>query len=186
MGLTLSADKIVKYALPLLKKTVLEVGPGPGSLTRSIINAGTEKVVVVEKDSRFIPALQTIQSSIQPNRMHIHRDDILKIDQKKILEDVGVVKVDWNQDAEVKVLGNLPFGVSTELLLRWIHQIPNREGPFYFGRAPMILMFQKEVAMVPTKPMPPSLTASYCSLAYLCTTRNKTVWSFVSYGSTFM
>lgn len=138
----------MKYALPLVKHAVLEVGPGPGSLTRSILNAGAEKLAVVEKDSRFIPALELLRDAVQPGRVHVYRDDILKIDQRKVIEQMGVPKVDWTSEPNVKILGNLPFGVSTELLLLWMRQIPGREGPFAFGRVPMILLFQKEVAMV--------------------------------------
>jgi 16S rRNA A1518/A1519 N6-dimethyltransferase RsmA/KsgA/DIM1 with predicted DNA glycosylase/AP lyase activity len=64
-------DKMVRHSGNVLKSTVLEVGPGPGSLTRSILNAGAKQVTVVEKDRRFIPALQTIQQSI-PEGTFIH------------------------------------------------------------------------------------------------------------------
>lgn len=105
-------------------------------------------LTVVEKDRRFIPALETIQSAVPPGMMQIHRGDILKVNETEIFQQAGAVKADWEAASTPNmIVGNLPFGVATELLIKWIHCIPTRSGPFAFGRVPMLLMFQKEVAM---------------------------------------
>lgn len=141
-------DKIARSSGSLRDSTVLEVGPGPGSLTRSILNAGAKRLIVVEKDRRFMPALETIKGAVQQDRMTIYENDILKVDEKQLLEAAGAQKVAWAEEPLVKIVGNLPFGIATELTLKWIHQVQKREGPFAFGRVPMVLLFQKEVAMV--------------------------------------
>lgn len=74
--------------------------------------------------------------------------DILQVDEKVLFQAVAASPVPWAADPLVKIIGNLPFGIATELTLKWVRQIRNREGPFAFGRVPMILLFQKEVAMV--------------------------------------
>ncbi|KAI7804372.1 putative dimethyladenosine transferase 1 [Triplophysa rosa] len=104
-------DKIIRQAGILKDMHVCEVGPGPGGLTRSILNAGAADLLVVEKDIRFIPGLQVL-----PPNLHI--------------------------------IGNLPFSVSTPLLIKWLEQMSNRSGPFMFGRTRLTLTFQKEVAEV--------------------------------------
>jgi dimethyladenosine transferase 1, mitochondrial len=58
----------------------------------------------------------------------------------------GAVGADWEQDSSVHIVGNLPFSVSTVLLLKWIKQMPSKEGAFRFGRCPLTLLFQKEIA----------------------------------------
>ncbi|KAB0380560.1 hypothetical protein FD755_008344 [Muntiacus reevesi] len=102
-------DKIVRKAGNLTNAYVYEVGPGPGGITRSILNAGVAELLVVEKDSRFIPGLQ-----VNPPNVHI--------------------------------IGNLPFSVSTPLIIKWLENVSQRNGPFAYGRTRMMLTFQKEVA----------------------------------------
>lgn len=142
-------DKIARAAGPLAGKTVLEVGPGPGPLSRSILKLNPKVLAVVEKDRRFLPALETIQSAVPHGMLRIHRGDILKVNETDILKEAGAHIAEWN-DAKMNpnlIIGNLPFGVATELLIKWMHCIPTRSGPFQYGRVPMLLMFQKEVAM---------------------------------------
>jgi dimethyladenosine transferase 1 len=166
-----SADKIVRHAGDLSQKTVLEVGPGPGSLTRSILKAGARRLVVVEKDRRFLPALELLKSvagvideqtenetdettrsrsSSLNERMHIVLEDVLQLDEERLLQQFHEPNTHWDSTtvAPVIVIGNLPFNISTVLLLKWIRQIPSRRGLFRFGRVPFILTFQQEVAHV--------------------------------------
>jgi dimethyladenosine transferase 1 len=141
-------DKIARASGSLKGKAVLEVGPGPGPLSRSILRMNPKVLSVVEKDRRFIPALETIQAAVAPGVVRIHRGDILKVSEAEILQSAGAEKCDWESPTNSNlIVGNLPFGVATELLIKWIHCIPTRSGPFHFGRVPMLLMFQKEVAM---------------------------------------
>lgn len=125
----------------------MEVGPGPGSLTRSVLKHNPRRMLVVEKDHRFIPALETIQSAVPEGKMHIHRGDILKADVASLLTSLGVEAQPWEDESDTKIIGNLPFNIATALLIQWMKEIPERKGIFSLGRVPMILMFQKEVAM---------------------------------------
>jgi len=86
-------DKIAKSAGDLSETIVLEVGPGPGSLTRSILDAGVKKMIVVEKDSRCLQALQELQNYYGAERLEIIEDDALKIDEEKIFADVKKIKI---------------------------------------------------------------------------------------------
>jgi ribosomal RNA small subunit methyltransferase A len=129
-------------------KTILEVGPGPGPLSRSILKLNPKTLCVVEKDRRFLPALETIQAAVPQGKLRIHRGDILKVNETEIFTQAGAEKTAWDApETPNLIIGNLPFGVATELLIKWMHCIPTQSGPFQFGRVPMLLMFQKEVAM---------------------------------------
>lgn len=140
--------RIVRSCGPLTGRTVLEVGAGPGNLTRSVLMAGARHVVAIEKDGRFLPALELLRQAAGPERMSIVHGDALLLDEGELLRAAEAEAVPWSsaEDAQVHVVGNLPFSVSTELLLKWVHQMPGRRGPFEFGRVPMTLLFQKEVA----------------------------------------
>lgn len=80
--------------------------------------------------------------------MSIEMIDALEMDEEQILAKVGAQSSPWesSEPASIHIVGNLPFAVSTELLLKWIRQIPSRSGAFKFGRVPLTLLFQKEVA----------------------------------------
>ncbi|XP_043552075.1 dimethyladenosine transferase 1, mitochondrial isoform X1 [Chiloscyllium plagiosum] len=137
-------DKIVRHAGNLKNAYVCEVGPGPGGITRSILNTGIAELLVVEKDTRFIPGLQLLDEAA-PGKMRIIHGDILtyKLERAfpKHFQNV------WEGDPpNVHIIGNLPFSVSTPLIIKWLENIANRNGPFIFGRTQMTLTFQKEVA----------------------------------------
>eukprot|EP01126_Amoeba_proteus_P026748 TRINITY_DN2648_c0_g1_i8.p1 TRINITY_DN2648_c0_g1~~TRINITY_DN2648_c0_g1_i8.p1 ORF type:complete len:320 (-),score=41.42 TRINITY_DN2648_c0_g1_i8:23-982(-) len=142
-------DKIIqrtqKRTGPLFGKTVIEVGPGPGSLTRSILAERPKNLVLIEKDLRFKSAMEMLKDAATDTNVHVVYEDVLNVDENKLLTEVGATKKQWEEQAEVVILGNLPFSVSTELLLKWIRQIHYKEGAFAFGRAGMCLTFQKEV-----------------------------------------
>lgn len=109
--------------------TVIEVGPGPGGLTRALLAEGAAKVVAIEKDSRAIAALQEI-SARYPGRLDIVEADALTVDMARLAG-----------EGSARVIANLPYNVATPLLTGWvaIEQWP----PFWDG---LTLMFQKEVA----------------------------------------
>eukprot|EP01125_Pyxidicula_operculata_P022137 TRINITY_DN8908_c0_g1_i1.p1 TRINITY_DN8908_c0_g1~~TRINITY_DN8908_c0_g1_i1.p1 ORF type:complete len:315 (+),score=53.03 TRINITY_DN8908_c0_g1_i1:95-946(+) len=141
-------DRAATFSGPLHKKTVIEVGPGPGPLTRSILKAGCKNLILVEKDPRFLPALNMLKEAAEgKSKVTIVQGDILDVDEEQLLDESQLAtKKAWEDPSDVLIVGNLPFAVATELLLKWIRQIHRRAGAFAYGRAGMALMFQKEVA----------------------------------------
>lgn len=127
LDLNLTA-KIARAAGSLEGETVVEVGPGPGGLTRALLAAGA-RVVAIERDERCLAALAEIANHY-PGRLEVIPGDALKTD----MSEAGNGK-------PVRIVANLPYNVGTELLLGWL--TPTKWPPFY---ASMTLMFQKEVA----------------------------------------
>lgn len=125
-----TTDQIAKLAGDLTQHHVIEIGPGPGGLTRALINANAKHVTAVEMDSRCISALNDIQR-IMPDRFTIIEADGLKI---KLLE---------HTKAPRKIIANLPYNVGTPMLINWLHDIYHHREDSYDS---MTLMFQKEVA----------------------------------------
>ncbi|XP_048210309.1 dimethyladenosine transferase 1, mitochondrial [Perognathus longimembris pacificus] len=144
-------DKIVRKAGDLTNAHVYEVGPGPGGITRSILNADVAELLVVEKDTRFIPGLQML-SDAAPGKLRIVHGDVLTFKLEKAFPQS--VKRNWEDDPpKLHIIGNLPFSVSTPLIIKWLENISLKNGPFAYGRTQMTLTFQKEVAerLVATK-----------------------------------
>ena len=121
-------SKIARAAGDLTGSDVLEVGPGPGGLTRGLLAEGARHVVAVEKDPRALPALAEIAAAC-PGRLTVLQGDALELDVAAHLRD------------PVKIVANLPYNVGTELLIRWLS--PAIWPPFWQS---LTLMFQKEVA----------------------------------------
>ncbi|WP_412506388.1 16S rRNA (adenine(1518)-N(6)/adenine(1519)-N(6))-dimethyltransferase RsmA [Roseovarius sp. SYSU LYC5161] len=127
LDLNLTA-KIARSAGDIRGADVLEIGPGPGGLTRGLLAEGARKVLVVEKDTRCLPALAEIAAA-HPGRLEVINADALQVDPLAHLS------------PPVKVVANLPYNVGTELLVRWL--TPADWPPFWES---LTLMFQKEVA----------------------------------------
>ena len=121
-------SKIARLAGDISGHDVLEVGPGPGGLTRGLLAAGARRVVALEKDPRCMPALAQI-SAAYPGRLDVFNADALEFDMRDQLT------------GPVRVVANLPYNVGTELLVRWL--TPKEWPPFWNS---LTLMFQKEVA----------------------------------------
>lgn len=139
-------DKIVKAAGKIENSYVLEVGPGPGSITRSILARYPKHLVVVEKDRRFMPSLEILADSTKDFvRMDIVRDDILKFQCQHAFPDCPQQSWEDNR-GKVHLIGNLPFAISTRLLINWIKDISLRRGAWAYGRSSLTLTFQLEVA----------------------------------------
>ena len=121
-------SKIARLAGDISGHDVLEVGPGPGGLTRGLLAAGARRIVALEKDPRCMPALAQIAAAY-PGRLNVFNADALEFDMRGQLT------------GPVRVVANLPYNVGTELLVRWL--TPKEWPPFWSS---LTLMFQKEVA----------------------------------------
>lgn len=121
-------SKIARQAGDLTKYDVLEIGPGPGGLTRGLLHEGARRVVAIDRDERLTPALEQIKDHYD-GRLEVIFGDALSVDVGKHLQ------------GPVKVVANLPYNVGTELLVRWL--TPDTWPPYWES---LTLMFQKEVA----------------------------------------
>lgn len=118
-------DKIARLTGDLTGINVIEVGPGPGGLTRSLLRAGAKSVIAIEKDDRCLAALEEL-TAVFPERLHIVAADATKIDPAALVP------------MPRRVIANLPYNVSTILLISWLRQATDFDS--------MTLMFQREVA----------------------------------------
>ena len=143
--------KIARAAGPLGGTTIVEVGPGPGGLTRALLAEGAARVIAIERDVRCLPALAEIAAR-HPGRLQIIEGDALTIDWAALVAPLV--------DGPVRVCANLPYNVGTPLLVGWLRAEP---WPPWFDR--LVLMFQREVAerIVAT----PAERADYGRLAVL-------------------
>ncbi|MFN4274493.1 MAG: 16S rRNA (adenine(1518)-N(6)/adenine(1519)-N(6))-dimethyltransferase RsmA [Aliihoeflea sp.] len=121
--------KVARAAGNLAGETVIEVGPGPGGLTRALLMAGAGKVIAIERDDRAIAALEEIAATV-PGRLEILSGDALATDFATM---AGGEKI--------RIVANLPYNIGTELLVRWLTAEP---WPPYWKS--LTLMFQREVA----------------------------------------
>jgi 16S rRNA (adenine1518-N6/adenine1519-N6)-dimethyltransferase len=117
--------RIVRAAGPLGHATVVEIGPGPGGLTRALLAAGARRIVAIERDPRCLAALGELAAA-HPGRLDLVAGDALAIDPAALC------------NPPRKIVANLPYNIATRLLLAWLERIGDYEG--------LILMFQREVA----------------------------------------
>jgi 16S rRNA (adenine1518-N6/adenine1519-N6)-dimethyltransferase len=141
--------RIARAAGPLDGVAVLEVGPGPGGLTRALLAAGAARVVAIERDERCLPALAEIAAAY-PGRLDLVQADALKVDPNEFL-----------LPGPARIVANLPYNVGTALLTRWL--TAERWPPAW---ASATLMFQREVA--DRIVADPSRRSDYGRLGVLC------------------
>lgn len=122
--------KIARAAGDLSSTTVIEVGPGPGGLTRALLAHGAARVIAIERDERCLAALAEIAQHYS-GRLDVIPGDAMKTDFPALAESAQ----------DVRIVANLPYNIGTELLIRWL--TVSAWPPFYSS---MTLMFQKEVA----------------------------------------
>jgi len=115
---------------PVKGRVVIEVGPGPGGLTRALLDEGAGKVIAVETDPRFAEAL-TLWPEAKDGRLIVVQKDARKVNFEKLVEEAGATQ-------PAMIIANLPYNVGTPLLVGWL-----KAGDW---RGEMALMFQKEVA----------------------------------------
>lgn len=121
--------RIARAAGPLEDATVIEVGPGPGGLTRALLALGARRVIAIERDDRAVAALEEI-SVRYPGRLDIINADAMHFDPRPLLG-----------SERAKIVANLPYNIATALLIGWLSIEP---WPPWFDT--MVLMFQREVA----------------------------------------
>jgi 16S rRNA (adenine1518-N6/adenine1519-N6)-dimethyltransferase len=121
--------KIARQAGDLTQCDVLEIGPGPGGLTRALLAEGARRVVVVERDERCLPALAEISKHYN-GRLSVISGDALTLNPREHL------------NGPIKIVANLPYNIGTELLVRWL--TPETWPPYWES---LTLMFQREVAL---------------------------------------
>ncbi len=122
-------SRIARAAAPLEGATIVEIGPGPGGLTRALLAQGVRRVIAVERDERAIPALEEIAQRY-PGRLTIVNDDAMTFDPRPLLD-----------GERAKIVANLPYNIATVLLIDWLCTEP---WPPWYDM--MVLMFQREVA----------------------------------------
>lgn len=121
--------KIARAAGDLRRGTTIEVGPGPGGLTRALLSEGAERIVAIEKDRRCLAALAELAEA-HPGRLEIVAADALEIEATRL------------GTAPRRVVANLPYNISTALLMKWLQGLAADPSAF----VGFTLMFQKEVA----------------------------------------
>jgi 16S rRNA (adenine1518-N6/adenine1519-N6)-dimethyltransferase len=117
--------RIARAAGPLDTGTIIEVGPGPGGLTRALLEEGAAHVVAIERDRRCLAALAELAAA-HPGKLELVEGDALKLDPAALAQ------------APRRIVANLPYNIATALLLRWLDRIGDYES--------LTLMFQREVA----------------------------------------
>ncbi len=144
-------DRIVHHAGILTNDIVLEIGPGPGYLSKSILNANPKRLVAIEKDSDMIPLLTTATIE-HSNKIDIIRADAVKIDIQDIIcrlhdyrkqhsanNSIQNKTKDSEQNDSLIIVANLPYNIGTHLLLKWLKETQNIKR--------MVLTLQKEVVL---------------------------------------
>ena len=148
--------KIARAGGDLSGLSVIEIGPGPGGLTRALLSQGAKRVIAIERDARALPALDAISRHFD-NRLQVLHDDALTCDWMAQLA----------PDEPCRIIANLPYNIGTPLLTGWL------ESPHWPPRFDsLILMFQREVAeRITASPAQPK---DYGRLAVLCNWRCRT------------
>jgi 16S rRNA (adenine1518-N6/adenine1519-N6)-dimethyltransferase len=117
--------RIARAAGPLGDATIIEIGPGPGGLTRALLAEGARRVIAIERDPRCLAALGELASDY-PGRLELVAGDALELDPATLCEPPR------------QIVANLPYNIATALLLRWLDRIDEYRS--------LVLMFQREVA----------------------------------------
>jgi 16S rRNA (adenine1518-N6/adenine1519-N6)-dimethyltransferase len=121
--------RIARAAGPLERATVVEIGPGPGGLTRALLALGTRQVIAIERDQRAVAALEELAAHY-PGRLQVISADALNYDPRPLLD-----------GGPARIVANLPYNIATALLVSWLTCEP---WPPWYDR--LVLMFQREVA----------------------------------------
>lgn len=174
-------NRLAKKCGPLEGKYVVEVGPGPGGITRSVLGLGARKCVVIEKDPRFLESLKHLNDS-SGNRLEVHLGDVLTFNMENLFP-AGLRK-GWNENSpDIRLIGNLPFNVSTILIVKWLKAMSERSNIFSYGRVPLVLTFQHEVAH---RLIAPPEDSERCRLSVICQNWCRVHYEFMIPGAAFV
>ena len=153
LDLNLTA-RIARAAGPLQNVTLIEVGPGPGGLTRALLALGARRVIAIERDERAVGALAEIAAHY-PGRLEVIAGDALDVDPRPLLN-----------GGAARIVANLPYNIATPLLVAWLTVEP--WPPWYDS---LVLMFQREVA---ARIVAPPGSKTYGRLSVLANWRSET------------
>jgi 16S rRNA (adenine1518-N6/adenine1519-N6)-dimethyltransferase len=143
--------RIARAAGPLSTGTTIEIGPGPGGLTRALLTEGARRVVAIERDARCLAALGELAAHYG-DRLRIIDGDALELDPAEVT------------DGPRRIVANLPYNIGTALLLKWLDRIGDYES--------LTLMFQREVAeRIVAAPRSPAYGRLSVIVQWLCETR---------------
>lgn len=136
--------RIVRYAGDLKGACVCEVGPGPGGITRAILEQDVDHLYVIEKDRRFFPGLKMLSDAT--GKLTAYHGDVLRFNMDGLFPEE--YKKDWMDiPPNLHIIGNLPFNVATPLIVQYLESISTHSGAWRNGRVKLTLTFQKEVAL---------------------------------------
>lgn len=174
-------DRLARAGGPLDGKSVVEIGPGPGGITRSILGQGARRCIVIEKDPRFLPALELLNEA-SGGRLDIHIGDVMTFNMEKLFS--PDVTTEWDSPPpNISLIGNLPFNVSTPLVIKWLSAMSSRQSLWMYGRVPLTLCFQQEVAQRMSAPPGASCRSR---LSVMCQNWAKVHQNFLIPGGAFL
>ncbi|KAK4317541.1 hypothetical protein Pmani_011385 [Petrolisthes manimaculis] len=168
------SSKIVSSSCRVKRSHVCEVGPGPGNITRSILEQGAQHLTVIEKDPRFLPALDILREASQ-GRLDINIGDVLTYNMEKLFP--PELARPWEDPPpNIFLIGNLPFNIATPLIIRWLRDISLHQNAWVYGRVRMTLTFQLEVVQ---RMVAPPNHPQRCRLSVMCQN-----WCYVAHKFT--
>ncbi|KAK8723819.1 hypothetical protein OTU49_011558 [Cherax quadricarinatus] len=174
-------SKIVRSSGRVRDCHVCEVGPGPGGITRSILEQGAAQLTVIEKDPRFLPTLEMLKDASK-GKLDIELGDVLSFNMEKIFS--SDLRQPWDGHLpKIHLIGNLPFNVATPLIIRWLKDISLKHNAWVNGRVCMTLTFQLEVAQ---RMVAPPGHVQRCRLSIMCQNWCHVVHKFTIPGRAFV
>jgi 16S rRNA (adenine1518-N6/adenine1519-N6)-dimethyltransferase len=126
--------RIAEAAGPIEDATVIEIGPGPGGLTRAILGAGARRVIAIEKDIRCRDALASLVDAAR-GRLSLIDADAMEVNERDLVRELGA------PPRNLRIISNLPYNISTALIIKWLRQIAEYPETY----ASLVLTVQKEV-----------------------------------------
>ncbi|XP_069157831.1 dimethyladenosine transferase 1, mitochondrial [Procambarus clarkii] len=174
-------SKIVRSGGRVRDCHVCEVGPGPGGITRSILEQGAAHLTVLEKDPRFIPTLELLKDASN-GKLDIELGDVLTFNMEKIFSP-DLVQPWEGRPPKIHLIGNLPFNVATPLIIRWLRDISLKRNAWVNGRVRMTLTFQLEVVQ---RMVAPPGHHQRCRLSVMCQNWCQVTHKFTIPGRAFV